>query len=433
MNNEAQSLDVSIAYHSPSLIHAEIRIPAPMVSLAYQQAVASQRTAVHATGFPRGATPLEYIEQHLRPVITEHLKEFLLNFCVMGDLYDYLRTHKVVFTGFPRLSQVHVSPPETAVFTFELSRAPELDLIDWHYLPFKSPKRKNYKDLDRQVELFLKEEKENLKNTTDTSLTIGDWVNFSIHLVNPLNPSDHTFGAKKFWLKLGDEEVDAPLRSLFIGRKAGDRFTCADVVLQEYFSTQLNSNYLFEITILDVVKDSYFCLEHFKKHFKLKTNKDLQSKLIEVFSYRNDISLRRNIAEESLKLLLHKHKFDIPEHIILRQQQNLLETISSNPDYHVYRAQKEFQRQVRQLAEKQARELILIDTLGHQEELPIADEDIPGYINLMQRPRAKEFIYFETPVTKHAGQELPLASALLKHYALREKTLNHVIHHLTKQ
>ena len=43
-------------------------------------------------------------------------------------------------------------------FTFEISVFPAMPLSEWKYLPFKAPKRKNYKDLDRQVESFLHEE-----------------------------------------------------------------------------------------------------------------------------------------------------------------------------------------------------------------------------------------------------------------------------------
>ena len=35
---------------------------------------------------------------------------------------------------------------------------PTITFQEWKYLPFKAPKRKNYKDLDRQVETFLQEE-----------------------------------------------------------------------------------------------------------------------------------------------------------------------------------------------------------------------------------------------------------------------------------
>ena len=55
----------------------------------------------------------------------------------------------------------------------------------------------------------------------------------------------------------------------------------------------------------------------------------------------------------------------------MRQQKNVLDKIKYNPDYHVYRMQKDFQDRVRQLAEKQIRETIFLDQLAYEENLDI--------------------------------------------------------------
>lgn len=434
MNNEAHHhLDLTLRSETPLITYATITVSPHLVESVYRQAIASQQPLIDAVGFPKGATPLEYIEKQLKATLTEHTKEFLLNFWVINFLYDELRNQKIIMAGKPRLHSLNITPPDKASFTFEISVAPTLTLLDWHYFPFKAPKRKNYKDLDRQVELFLKEEKDNLKKYESSDITLGDWVHFDIAVKHGQNGRAEVLPKQSLWLKLGDEEVDSTFRELFINKKVNEHFVSNSAALQEYFSAQLNTNYAFDITVTDVVKSNYFCLEQFKKHFKLKSNKEIQQKLIEVFSYRNDISLRRSIAEESLKLILAKHKFDIPHHLVLRQQQILLEVIQMNPDYHVYRAQKDFQLRLEQLAERQAKEAIIIDSIAYADDIVASEQDLKGYINLLQRPRTKEFIYFDPPMTKQFGQELPVSTHMLKHNGMREKALNTIIHQLTKQ
>ena len=117
----------------------------------------------------------------------------------------------------------------------------------------------------------------------------------------------------------------------------------------------------------DIVPNAYFCLDQFKQHFRIKSNKEMYQKLIEVFSYRNDLSQRRTMVEESFKLLFSKHRFEIPNHLVLRQQKKVMDAIQYNPDYHVYRVQKDFKDAVRELAEKQAREEIFLDQLAYEE------------------------------------------------------------------
>jgi FKBP-type peptidyl-prolyl cis-trans isomerase (trigger factor) len=89
--------------------------------------------------------------------------------------------------------------------------------------------------------------------------------------------------------------------------------------------------------------------------------------------------------------------------------------------------QKGFQSHIQQLAEKQITEMIFVDTLAHHENLFASDEDIKSYINLMNRPRMKEFIYFDPPSFKSQGQELPIPTEELRRICLREKTINHII------
>ena len=107
----------------------------------------------------------------------------------------------------------------------------------------------------------------------------------------------------------------------------------------------------------------------FKKHFKIKTNKDMNKKIIEVFSYRNNLSQRRATAEETLLLMLMKHKFDVPNHLTLRQEKAVLDAVQNNPDYYVYRMQKDFKHYVKRLAEKQAKEMILLDHVAFNDNV----------------------------------------------------------------
>ena len=417
-----------------ALVHsAVITIPKEIVLSLYIQASRSQMSAVQTQGFHKGHVPLAYITENFKSNLIEHIKEFLYRYFVVEHLLQEIFDNKLLVAGKPRLADIYLTPEEDARYTFELSIVPNVQIQEWKYLPFKAPKRKNYKDLDRQVESFIEDEREFLKNTPFAYAQIGDWVQFDVTIVDSeKKPICDTYAAH-LWLKLGDEEADTTFHELFLGKNIGDSFVTHNKALQEHFSTIMDTNYSFLVSINDILKGNYFCLEYFKKHFKLKTNKELYQKLIEVFSYRNDQSLRRSIAEESLKLLLSKHKFVTPNHIVLRQQQVILDGIKQNPDYHVYRMQKDFHEQVRQLAEKQIRETLLIDQLAYHEELEISEADIKSYLNLTNRPRMKDFIYFDYPVTKVNGQEIPFSTCELKRFSLREKALNHIIYHLMKK
>ncbi|MDP3889125.1 MAG: trigger factor [bacterium] len=427
------TLSLDLNYPRPNFCLATVIIPSQMIKALYHEVSTSQQRYAQTNGFYRGNVPLEYIQQNFTTSIIQHLKEFLFKFCVVNFLYEQIRKQKIVVAGEPRLVDISLEPGNDAHFKFEITHFPDVIINEWKYFPFKAPKRKNYKDLDRQVELFIKEEHENIEKIQDTSLTFGDWVNFDLSI--DTNDNQPLLGGFKqnFWFKLDDEEIEIPLRELFKGKKLGTTFNTVNKDLQEYFSDQLETDYNFRIDIVDVLPHAYFCLEQLKRHFRIKTNKDAHKKLIEVFSYRNDLSQRRSTVEEALKLLLNKHPFTIPPHLTSRQQKNILESVQQNPDYNVYRMQRDFQTSIRKLAEKQIKETIFIDKLAYHENIEIAPTDTKGYLNLANRPRTKEFIYFRAPSSKIHGQEIPIPSEELNRICLREKTINYAIYHWTKK
>lgn len=417
----------------PNFCYASVTVPTEIIATLYHAAAQSQQKSALTYGFQRGEVPIEYIKQNFTDTLIEHLKELLLRYCVINYLCEQIQKNKLVIAGQPRLSTVHISPTTDAQFIFELSLFADLNIYEWKFFPFRPPKRKNYKDLDRQVESFLEEEKIRQQAVKDDTLTIGDWVSFTITFLGKNQQPLVEHLAQNFWFKLGEDETESPLRQLFVGKRVGDAFISNHPVLQEYFSDHLETDYLFSIEITNILSYHYFCLDLFKRTFRIKTNKDMHKKFIEVFSYRNDISQRHAMVEEAFAALLSKHRFSVPNHFILRQQKTLLDKMQHNPDYQVYRAQKDFQHQIQKLAEKQVIETLFIDKLAYHENLTVSDDDIKGYLNLMNRPRMKEFIYFDLPSFKMQGQEYPIPTEELKRICLREKAINYTIYHLTKK
>jgi FKBP-type peptidyl-prolyl cis-trans isomerase (trigger factor) len=426
-------MSINIDFQNPTHAHAIITLQADVIDLLYHEAASSQQHTAQVAGFNRGDIPLGYVKNKFKEILSVHLKEFFIKYCVASFLYQELRNRKIVAAGDPTVTDIFLEPGRDAQFTFELSVIPKMTIYEWRYLPFKAAKRKNYKDLDRQVEFFLKEERERQAKYSDSAIAPGDWVNFDITVTNR-NKQDLVYNsAQNYWFKIGDDDTESPLREIFIGQAHASTFFSNNQDLQSYFSDHLDTNYQFKIDVKDYIPHAYFCIENFKRHFRIKTNKELQQKLIEIFSFRNDISQRREIIEEAFNLLLSKHQLTVPESLVTRQQMLILEAVKKNPDYPVYRVQPDFQDQLKNLAHKQVHEMIFIDHLAYHENISVTHADIKSYLNLTNRPRMKEFLYFNLPNTKVQDQEMPVACEFLKRTVLREKMLNYAIYQLMKK
>lgn len=421
-----------VVQESPTIWLAIVTVPYTEINKLYKHASLNQKNKVTPYGFHNSNTPLAYIEKNFRHDLLEHLKEFLLQHGVVSFLYSQLRANKIVCIGDPRLKEIILDTDKDAEFYFELTPTQPIEIRDWKYIPFKSPVRKNYKDLDKQAESFIKEEIENRKKSENNPISIGDWVCFDIALIDEAKTQVLENVKENIWLKIGDEEPSIPYQEIFLDKKIGDCLYTQSNCFQEYFTTHIDSNYTYLIEIKDILQKSFFSLDYLKEHFRLKTNKSVHQKLIEVFSFRNDLSLRRAIVEELFDLFLSRFEIVAPSSAILRQQQIILDTLQTNPDYPVYKIQKGFNEKVKDLAEKQIKEIIFIEQLAHYENIQVNHEDIRNYLNLAKRPRTKEFIYFQHSVIKANEQDFPIPSELLKHMCLREKALNYAIIYLTR-
>lgn len=410
-----------------------VTVPLELVDNLFSVVAISQQKFLKSPGFPVGNIPLSYVKEHHKDLIIEHLKQFLLNYRVINFLKDECIQRKIPIAGSPRLVDIAFDITKEVTFHFECTKADRISIQDWKYFNFKAPKRKNYKDLDKQVEYFIAEEVSLAQKGQNEVIALRDWVLFCVTVLDVDKKPIMDMFTQHFWFKMGDEEMESSLRDLFIGKKIGDIFITEDQGFQEYFSTILQTNYAFLVEIIDTVPHAYFDFELFKKYFKLKTAKDLHRKLIEVFSFRHDISQRRATVEDTLKLLIQKHKIVAPIHMMLRQKNKLLRAIRENPDYTVYKKQADFEQRVDELAQKQANELVFVDQFAHSEDLVVTPLDMKGYLMLTQRNRMKDFLYFDIPESTENGHEIPIPLEEIKRVCLLEKGINHAIYHLTKK
>lgn len=389
-----------------------------------------QSKFIIAKGLRNSKESLTYIKDRFRESFLTHAKELLFKLHVLSCLYKNIHKHKILTSGYPRLANVNLESNQEIKFTFEVTCPENASIDEWKYTVFKFPQRKFYKDLDKQAELFAKTEAEKEQEYQKDTVDLNDWVCFDIWLADnqhqPLLKQLH----ENFWLKIGSGEIYLPFQEIFLGRKKGDEFFTSNLCLQEFFSEYMDTKYCFGIRILEVLPNAFFSIPQLQEHFKIKTKKKTHQKLIEVFSYRNDISLRRTIVEDLLSVLLRKQYLSIPESQVLRHQQYLLDELQDNADYPVYKVQKNFQAYIKQLAEKQVKEMVLMDQIAYRENIACEHRDIVLYINLTRRPRMKEFIYFQHPALKANSLEYPISSEEIAQACLREKTLNYIINHL---
>ncbi len=432
MVQPTSNLKSSVEPISKSKYILTIKVLNNFINDLYEHSLKAHQVAGVTYGFAHGAAPISYIKENFKVPILSHIKDALFIHCVDSFLYKSIIDNKLSILEQPKLIAVDVNLENDAIFKFEVECATPVKKKSWSDFSFKPPLRKGYKDLDRQVESFIKEETDNLQNR-QKKISIGDWVCYNLTLLDGYENALLNGYKNNLWIRVGEEEADISLHELFVGRSLGDKFLSKNKILQDYINEEFNISYTFLVEIEDIVPGTFFDFEQFKNHFNLKTKSDLDSKLIEVFSYRNNLSLRRETVENILAMLCKNYFVEIPYHLLKAQEKNVLDIVRLNPDYHVYRVQDDFNNKIKMLAEKQLKELAIIDTIGFTEHITVNHADIVNYLNLTKRQRTKDFIYFLIPDTKIDGLEAPISSQRIRQYCLREKTLNYILQNLTQR
>lgn len=416
-------------HHSPFEAQATIQVSPELVNDVYQAAVALCAGKAQLPGVQPGMVSKSYAARHYHGAIMAYIHDFLISFCAGTFLRQQLRDKKLVIAGLPRCRSAEIGLQGPAVFAFDVTVIPIAINAHWKHAHFRAPVRKNYRDLDNQVMAFLHEEHAFEEPEAIHTVEQNDWIGF---WATPLNGVKSLCPSTFLWLHIGSDDPDLEARMLFVGQKNDASFSSQASFLQEYFRAFHDKQYDFTLQIERHAPSKSFNIDSFKQYFKLKSDREVQRKMVEVFSFRHDISLRRETAEAALRVMLRYHPFHVPFPFVQQEAELLLENICSHPDYYVYKSSPDFREKVQLLAQKRVREAALMDALACDAGIVSSSDDILGYLNLLTRPRTKEFIYFQLPEMRVQERYQPLSHDTLVQICSREKTLNHVIQTLLR-
>jgi FKBP-type peptidyl-prolyl cis-trans isomerase (trigger factor) len=413
---------------SSHLLHAEIEVENEITKLVYDETI-NRFQNKSIKGFAQQNIPVNYLEQNFNKEIKSKIGNYLLEFHVTDFLLKEIIRQNFTLSSYPRFSRFSFLENNNINFMFKISTSTKIDLKEWNLFSFKSPRRKNYKDLDKQVAFFLENEFIN-KKKVPSCVEVNDWVCFNAQLIN--KDQQLAFPEKKtlFWMNIKDEVIMSPLQQEFIHKTLHESFVTNNLNQNSQEIKEIICNYNFLITVESSIKGNTPSFDNFKNFFKLKNKSEVHNKLIEIFSYKNNQSQRKLIVEEVFRLLLNKHRFDIPKHLMIRRQEDLLRILKKKIDYQIYKTKKNFLSDLEKLAEMQLKEEILIDQIAYKENTKVSIDDASCYLNLYNNKRLKEFIYFKPMIENMQDGTIPINSYLLEQTIRREKMLNQIIYQL---
>ena len=123
----------------------------------------------------------------------------------------------------------------------------------------------------------------------------------------------------------------------------------------------------------------------------------------------------------------------MPEEAISIEKRKIMQDLQYRPDFMVYKMDPEFDTHVNNMAKRHLLDGVVAEFIGYQDNITVTHSDIKAVLQLTQRPRLKDFLYFPFIKSQLNGQEFPIEHESLYNVCLREKSINHIIYHLTKK
>ena len=151
---KANLVNIKITHNSSHLAKAQIEISNLVTHPVYTEIIKLFKYR-HLDGFLQKDIPLDYLEETYNQEIKQKLKSYLFSHIVVDNLINELMAKKIPYSNYPRLTNIKTSNENDISFFFDLSLTEPIELKEWKNFAFKSPKRKRYKDLDKQVKIFL--------------------------------------------------------------------------------------------------------------------------------------------------------------------------------------------------------------------------------------------------------------------------------------
>lgn len=392
--------------------------------------ITKKKNNLSMNGFKHGTIPFDYVKKHYHGSLKNQLQHVFYHFYVLDILYKHLRSLGLyipkIFTLDCESDFIHNKI--TYSYFYRNNLLQYIVLPDFKKLKF--PERKKYRDLDKQAHSIIDQEAKNKLLPEINIISPGDWIAIKVFILDENNQIIDENLFAHLWINITNESIDREISDLFVGKKKGESCISDAAFLNDFLSTNF-LKHTFLITIFEHVSHVYFSFDFFKEAFSYD-NKDIFEKIIDIFSLRNDISLKKEKAQIALSFFLEKIKIFLEPDIVREHEIIIKNKIMQNPDYLLYQSDNNFDLNIKRLSCRQSIEKILIDHFISAFNISSSPALLYWYVNILQRNRLKEFLYFDVNhLYDNSNKFIPIHNAVLEQMALREKTVEFLIKKLS--
>lgn len=401
---------VNVENLSPVKKKISFEIPAERVSKEIEKVYEEIKRTVSIKGFRKGKVPRAIIEKHYNEKMQADALKNLINDTYFKALID----KKILPVSQPEFESDPLKPGEPFQYVAVFETAPEIELKEYQGIPVE--KRKLIAD-EKVVDARLVELQEGmaqLKPVEDSRpAQDGDFV--SIDFKGFIDGVPFERGeAQDYQLQLGSNNFIPGFEDQVVGMSPGDAREVKVTFPADYGNAELaGKDVTFDVKLNEIKSKELPPLDDdFAKQFGPFENiGELRARLSEVFEKEEVQKIDNEMRDNLVKALIEKHEFEVPEAMVEKQLNVLIENMkhnlaSQNMSFEqLGTSEEKIREQSRSVAVNQVKGSLLLAAIAEKEKIAVEDAEIEEKIRDIAAQANKDFevvfgIYQSNPYAK---------------------------------
>lgn len=403
----------------------KITIPEDVIQAEIRSVYDKIRVTTKIPGFRPGKAPQSILEKRFGKNVEAEVMEKIVPQYYMSAIKEA----KLEPVTYPNIEeQIEFKKGKPLSFSVTVEVKPEMGDINFEGI---SLKKKTYSVGDDEIDksLSMLQESKALYSVSEDALKEGDMSTLDSEAYIDGKLEDN-LSYKEYPLLIGSQEMPKDFSDALIGKKKGDSVEVKIPFESDHPNKSIaGKEVVFKVVVKETKKKNLPPIDdELAKEAECETLDELKGKIRENLGKRKESQINLEYKKEILDNLLKNHEFEVPESMVNGEIESLIQQEKENAGRTgaEVKSDDELKIEFTEKAKSNVRSVILLETIGKNENIEVSDADVKSAIEEIAE---RNNLNVEEVTKLYAVREGSMDA--LKSRLFADKVLDHILEKAT--
>ena len=403
----------------------KITIPEDVIQAEIRSVYDKIRVTTKIPGFRPGKAPQSILEKRFGKNVEAEVMEKIVPQYYMSAIKEA----KLEPVTYPNIEeQIEFKKGKPLSFSVTVEVKPEMGDINFEGI---SLKKKTYSVGDDEIDksLSMLQESKALYSVSEDALNEGDMSTLDSEAYIDGKLEDN-LSYKEYPLLIGSQEMPKDFSDALIGKKKGDSVEVKIPFESDHPNKSIaGKEVVFKVVVKETKKKNLPPIDdELAKEAECETLDELKGKIRENLGKRKESQINLEYKKEILDNLLKNHEFEVPESMVNGEIESLIQQEKENAGRTgaEVKSDDELKIEFTEKAKSNVRSVILLETIGKNENIEVSDADVKSAIEEIAE---RNNLNVEEVTKLYAVREGSMDA--LKSRLFADKVLDHILEKAT--